>query len=284
MSGELPRLRWGAHEFLRRHAASAWEHWEHHGGEDRWQLDLPPDVAALPQRRQRLRVHARQEARRLATAQLFDIDPGVTERAVRFGAAIREDCHDQAVALAGRPSVAATFGIHPPAPSGFARWQGGIGYNGLGAAVIAAHWAPWGPPARQGWWLAWWADGAAVAAAYAAQARSAGQSLSPGLLTLIFGPLWYDHTTLLIPTGPGSAPDGAGTHPVPDGAGAGTPGLVLLYTTLATWSLLTSPGATQLTHRQLPAAEQAADRAAGLTSGPVTLATDPAQPQGGPGA
>jgi hypothetical protein len=35
---DLPRLRQGAHGFLRRHAAHAWEH-QHDG--DRWEITLP---------------------------------------------------------------------------------------------------------------------------------------------------------------------------------------------------------------------------------------------------
>jgi hypothetical protein len=265
-SRELSRLRRGAHAFLRRHAAHAWAHED---GGQRWELILPPDVAALPQR-QRLRTHARQEARRLATAHLYDLDPGVTERAVLLGAAIRKSGDANAVALAGHASV--TTSIQPPAATGFLRWQDGIGYNGLGATVIACHWGPWGPPARPGWWLAWWADGHAMASGYAAQARAAGQCLSPDLMTLIFGPLWYDHQTLLIPD-PESQPAAASTGPAPTDAGAGTPGMVLLHTTLATWSLLTHPAAVQLTQEPVPAGEQAADRAAGLTPSPVTIAT-----------
>jgi hypothetical protein len=241
-AAELSRLRRGAHEFLRRHAAHAWEH-QHDGA--RWDITLPPDVAGLPEH-ERFRAHARQEARRLAVAQLYDLDAQITARAAGLGAAIRQERHEEAIALAGHPRVAATMGIDPPAASGFLRWRdrGGIGYNGLGAP-----------------------------------ARAAGLYLSAGSVTRIFGPLWYDHQELLRPGAartrhassipePGPPACGAG----PSGAEAGTPGLVLLYTTLATWQLLTCPAAVNLSQQPVPAAERAADRAAGLRTGPVTVA------------
>src|SRR5260370_4835565 len=116
-----------------------------------------------------------------------------------------------------------------------------------------------------------------MAAGYAAEAKAAGQYISPGSLTRIFGPLWYDHQELLRPSGgtrhdgipePGPAAGKAG----PSSAEAGTPGLALLYTTLATWWLLTCPGAVHLIQLLVPAAEQTADRAAGLQPRPVTVA------------
>jgi len=152
---DLPRLRRGAYGFLRRYAASAWE--LRHDG-DRWEITLPPDVAALPEH-QRFRVHARQEARRLTGAQLYDLDPEITGRAVCLGAAICQGRHEEVVVLDGQPAVAATLEIQPPASSGFLRWRDGIGYNGLGAPVVACH---WGPATGGGRWLAWWADSLAT--------------------------------------------------------------------------------------------------------------------------
>jgi len=239
LAWDLSRLRRGAHEFLRRYAARAWDH-QHDGV--RWDITLPPDVAGLPAH-ERFRVHARQEARRLAGAQLYDLDAEVTGRAASLGAAIRQGRHEEAVTLAGHPRVAATSGIDAPAASGFLRWRepGGIGYNLSGAPVVACH---WGAVPGGGSWLAWWADGHVMAAGYAAEAQAAGQYISAGSVTRIFGPLWYDHQELLRPRAgstrhdtsipePGPAVADAG----PSSAEAGTPGLVLLYTTLATWRL-----------------------------------------------
>src|ERR1022692_2026742 len=173
--------------------------------------------------------------------------PQITGRAVCLGAAICQGRHEEAVALAGHPAVAAMLEIQPPAASGFLRWRDGIGYNGLGAPVVACH---WGPAPGGGRWLAWWADSHATAAGYAAQAKAAGQYISPGSLTRIFGPLWYDHQELLRPTGGSTRHDGniaepgpAAADAGPSSAQAGTPGLALLYTTLATWWLLTCPDA-----------------------------------------
>jgi hypothetical protein len=268
---DLPRLRRGAHKFLRGLAAHAWEHRNEFG---RWEITLPPDVAVLPEH-QRFRVHARQEARRLVRAQLYDLDAEITGRAVCLGAAIREGRHEEAVALAGHPRVAVTLGIEPPAPSGFVRWRDGIGCNGLGAPVVACH---WGPAVGGGRWLAWWADSHAMAAGWAAEAAAASQHVDAGLVARLFGPLWYDHQELLRPRRAGTR-DGGIPDPetIPDasapGGEAGTPGLALLYSTLATWWLLTCPGdGVLLSQQPVPAAEQAADRAAGLHTGPVTIA------------
>ena len=119
-----------------------------------------------------------------------------------------------------------------------------------------------------------------MAAGYAAQAQAAGLYISAGSVTRIFGPLWYDHQELLRP-GAGSTlhdssipePGPAVADAGPSSAETGTPGLVLLYTTPATWQLLTCPAAVNLSQQPAPAAEHAADRAAGLRTGPVTVAT-----------
>ena len=84
--GDLPRLRRRAHEFLRQRAALAWT-CQYDG--DRWEMTLPPDAAALPERG-RYRAHARQEARPLAMAQLYELDPEITARAVCLGSAMHE--------------------------------------------------------------------------------------------------------------------------------------------------------------------------------------------------
>jgi hypothetical protein len=270
--GDLPRLRRGAYQFVRRYAALAWQ-FQHDG--NRWEITLPPDVAARPEQR-RYTAHARQEARRLAGAQLYDLDSGITGLAACLGAAIWQGRHEEAVALAGHPGVAATLEIQPPAASGFVRWRDGIGSNGLGAPVVACH---WGPAGGGGLWLAWWADSHAMAAGYAAEIRAAGQPVSAGAVTRIFGPLWYDHQELLRPSR-GSArhgnsiPQPATAEAGPASAEAGTPGLTVLYITLATWWLLTCPdAAVQLTRQPAPDTEQTADRAAGLCPRPVTVAT-----------
>jgi hypothetical protein len=255
-ASDLPRLRRGAHEFLR---SSAAQEWEHQDGGERWHITLPPDVAALPGR-QRFRVHARQEARRLADARLYDLDPQATSLAVFLGAAIGQLGREGP----GPGSVTAPWIIQPPAAAGFVRWRDGIGCNSLGAAVVACHWGPWGPPSSGATWLAWWT-----------QASADGQHVSFGSLTRAFGPLWYDHQELLRPASTSGAVIPGPEAAAPAGAPpeAGTPGLALLRTTLATWHLMTSSQAVQLARQSLPAAEQAADRAAGLAVGPLTLVT-----------
>ena len=262
---DLARLRRGAHEFMCRYAALAWEHKD---DGDRWEINLPPDIAVLPEHR-RFRVHARQESRRLASAQLYDLTPEITGRVVRLGTAIYQGRHEEVIALTGHPGIM-TARIGPPAASGFLRWQEGIGHNALGAPIVACHWGAWLPSSDGGQWVAWWADLDAVATGYEAEARADGQRVDFGFMAQVFGPLWYDHQELLCP-GNGSAPEPeAAAADAPDGE-AGTPCQVLRYIMLATWWLLNCPGAVQLSRQPLPAAEQAADHAAGLCPGPVTV-------------
>src|ERR1035441_6760803 len=106
---DLPRLRRGAYQFLRRYAALAWQ-FQHDG--NRWEITLPPEVAALPGQK-RYTAHARQEARRLARAQLYDLDSGTTRLAAGLGAALWQGRPEEAVALAGHPGDAATLEIQP---------------------------------------------------------------------------------------------------------------------------------------------------------------------------
>jgi hypothetical protein len=202
--------------------------------------------------------------------------PAAVGLAVRLGESIGQVRRESAAPAASPGSVTAPWVIRPPAAAGFVRWRDAIGYNSMGAPVVACHWGPWGAPAAGGTWLAWWADSHAMTAAYEAAARADGQHASFGALTEAFGPLWYDHQELLRP---GTAPGGSAV-PEPQATAAalsppedGTSGLALLRTTLATWHLMTCPEAVQLSRRPLPAAEQAADRAAGLAVGPVTCAT-----------
>jgi hypothetical protein len=262
---DLPRLRRNAYEFLRRYAAVAWE--ERHG-DNRWEIDLPPEVEALPERK-RFRAQARQEARRVADAQLYDVCAGLTQRAALLGAAIREDRHEEAVALAGRPNVVETLGIQAPAVSGFLRWRdpNGVGYNARGVPLVACH---WGPAAGQGRWLVWWSDNYGMAKGYAADARAhdeqAWRYMSVGLLPM-FGPLWYDRQQLLRPY------DGGPPESEPADGDVDLSDTALIYTTLATWWLLSTPdSAIDLSEVSASAAEQAADRAVGLHSGPITVA------------
>lgn len=263
-------LRRSAYKFLRRYAAAAWEHGQ---GDDRWRIRVPPEVEALPERR-RFRVHARQEAGRLAGAQLFDVCGEVAGRAAQLGAAIREGRHGEAVALAGIPNVVETLGSQAPAESGFLRWRdrNGIGYNARGAPILACH---WGPAAGDGRWIVWWSDNYVMTKLYAADAKAddeqAWRHMSVGLLPTL-GPLWYDEQQLLRPLRDSPAE----SAPADDADPSGT---ALIYTTLATWSLLTTlDTAVRLT--QVPASEieQAADRAAGLRPHFITVAADSSSP------
>jgi hypothetical protein len=272
--GDLPRLRRAAYRFMRSPAGSGPD-WRFQAEDGTLDITLPPDVAALPER-ERFGAHARQEARRIATAELYDLDPGVTAAAVTLGAAIYDTHHQHAVTLAGDARVAATLGIRAPARSGFMRWQGGIGRNSLNAQTVACH---WGPTLGGGCWLAWWADWPAMAAAVCAQLQDEGLSAGVEALAETAGPLWYYHQELLYPPGVSVPDDGGNAALAPAAAEAGQPGMQLLYTTIASWSLLSNPGgAVQLTRMPVPAADQAADLAAGLRSSAVVVATAAVMP------
>lgn len=278
--GTLLRLRRGAHEFLRRYAAKAWEH-EHDGG--RWEILLPPEVARLPERK-RYRAHARQEAQRLADAALYDLDPETTRRAVQLGAAIREHRHHDVTALVGRPDVVDTVQIQPPAAAGFLRWRdpGGISYNARGVPIVVCHWGP----ADQGIWIVWWADSRAVIKSYGHEIKGtwAESVLSIGSALPFFGPLWYSEQQLIWPyrdSAPESTARGTPAEPtVPASDTVAEPATVdddviaMLYTTLATWSLLADPPTGIHLQQHPPSeAEQTADRNAGLATPAITVAT-----------
>jgi hypothetical protein len=71
--GEVAWLHRGVHAFVRAHAARAWVH-EDNG--QRWEIMLPPGVAALP-------AHKRYRA---LAPWLYDVDAEVTARAAALGA------------------------------------------------------------------------------------------------------------------------------------------------------------------------------------------------------
>ncbi|TDB91009.1 hypothetical protein E1264_03145 [Actinomadura sp. KC216] len=279
--GTLLRLRRGAHEFLRRYAATAWEH-KHEG--ERWDLVLPPEVAKLPERK-RYRAHARQEAQRLKDAALYDLDPDTTRRAIQVGAAIREHRHNDVTALAGRSDVIDTMDIQPPSLAGFLRWRdpSGISYNARGVPIVACH---WGPAADQGIWIVWWADSRAVIKSYGHEIKGtwAESVVNVGTALPFFGPLWYSEQQLIWPysvSAPKSTARGTPIRPTaPAGDTAAEPVPVdddfvaLLYTTLATWSLLADPPTGIHLQQHPPSeAEQTADRNVGLATPPITIAT-----------
>ncbi|WP_067466100.1 hypothetical protein [Actinomadura macra] len=276
----LPQLRRAAHEFLCRYAALAWA--DDSGGEQ-WQIFLPPEIQRLPERK-RYRAHARHEAQRLTDAALYELDLDTTRRAVQLGATIREHRHHNATAATDRLDVVDTMNIHPPHATGFLRWRDphGIGYNTRGAPFVACHWGP----TAQGIWIVWWADTRAVIKSYEAEVQgTAAESILTVTAALpIFGPLWYGTQEIIRPYRNGASEGAtAQTRAMPTDQSrpaAAEPAdvdgrvIALVYTTLATWSLLADPPPDIRLHQHPPTSDQqTADRSAGLPSHPITHAT-----------
>ncbi|MGK5558599.1 hypothetical protein ACSNOI_44055 [Actinomadura kijaniata] len=273
-----PGLRRLAHGFLRHHASQAWLQGHH---DKEWEILTPPRLELEPVPK-RFRIHARQEARRLADAELFEFSTQATDTIVRIGARLRERLHPQTVLVHG-PGVVDTASILPPSPQGFVFWQdpNGVGYEPNGAPLIACHWGHLGHDA---YWLAWWCD--TYTGIKLARAEDGGAVKNQIGTLAYFGPLFYAMQNLLSPRA--ATPKITG-RPARDNRGldgglrgsADDPGegdddsvIALLYTTLATWQALTAPSPEiQLTHHAPCDATVAADRAASLTPRPVTLAT-----------
>ncbi|WP_207939491.1 hypothetical protein, partial [Actinomadura darangshiensis] len=227
--------------------------------------------ATLPARQQP-RALAADEAARFKAAHVYGLDEAATTAAVTLGA----DMVDYT-------SHGAAPGVHrvwtpiavPPAQAGLLRWAGGIGYNGVGVPLIACHWGP----LPQGTWLAWWPDHRITARN---DITSRGVTRHQAQLVLQeFGPLGYpEFATTITPRPDVLAPDVLAPDADPDtDAPADLHGgehlLALVSTVLASWALLTTPGAAHLITRQPTTAQAARDRHAGLKPRPATLATGP---------
>jgi hypothetical protein len=272
-SEPVTALRRGAYQFLTHYAAFAWQT---SFGDLAWNISVPPHMEALPEQH-RYRTHARQEARRVAQADLYDVCPQTTRNARDIGAGIHQGPHRDAVRTAGHHDVIDTLGIQPPSPSGFLRWRDpdGIGRNDHGTPYVACH---WGPTPDAGRWLVWWSDTSTMAHHVATQtAHHFGlkhQQLSSQILSM-FGPLCYDRQQHLSPPTPQASPAAdlppETPAPAPASDDDATSDVDLLYTTLATWWLLTSPDTSlQLTRDEPSPAERIADRRIGLQPRPIT--------------
>lgn len=262
----LFHLRRATHRFLVRHAATLWTRVQQSGG----QLTIaPPSISALPTRRQP-KALAADEAARIQSAHLFGLDEAATAAAVTLGASMVNYTTtgvDPAVHRAWTPVAT------PPSRTGLLRWADGIGYNSLGVPLIACHWGP----SPHGIWLAWWADHRIAARNDISQLGVTRQKAQ--LVLQEFGPLGYPEIATTITPRPNADPYHAPDKPLDSGALADHQDnahlLALASTVLASWALLTTPGAANLIERHPTAAQAARDRRAGLDPGPAILATEP---------
>lgn len=255
-SVSAPALRRAMYVFLRYRAGAAWS------GQARGALvTMPPQVLALPASK-RCRVHAGQEADRLAHAPVYALDSELADLAVRLGG--RLWCpHPQGPICS---DVIGALDLQPPSLGGFVYWQdpGGVGYGRGGAPIIACHWGPVeGAPGR---WVAWWSapcpeDQVDAHAVEGSWSFAAGGRSRTGLR--------YD-CQALVPDHPTA---GLVTRPPPTWGGEDASFRGLLCTTLMTWSLLRDTGTAHLTRYRPSDSQIQADRRAGLPPRGTIVAT-----------
>ena len=256
---ELWRLRRSAHRFMSKHAAIWWRGFSE-GGVD---VVVPPELAKLPPR-QRFSAMAKAEQRRIVRSRLFQLDEAACDAAATLGAKIRTAGHANAVARAGHPNVVESFGITTPAPYGFLRWASPIGYGTTwGAPVRVCHWGPHDDETS----IIMWGDSDAVADAMIAMQPDL-QPISEMLLDFT-GPIYPETSIPLGPSQPAPAPNLA---PADIAAEQVDEDIAMIYTIVATWLLLTRPGAATLTSHEPTPAQAAADRRAGLHHSEITHA------------
>lgn len=274
---KVAALRRGAYTFLQQRAGIMWTHQGPDG--ELMGIATPPElVTRQPDYGKRMRQHARQEADRVAAAVPYQVSPGMTADAVLLGSQIREVGHAAAIAGAGKNTVD-SIGITPPTPAGFLLWDdpAGVGYHVTGAPLVAVHWGPLGR--RPGTWLAWWCETTGWLAHYrdACAADKGGMTWSNFTATFLAntGSLFCVEQNILSPLG--ANPELAQPPADPESV-EWEPGelesVALLHTTLATWALLGTPGATE--QRSVPV-DAAADRRARVRPVPAVVASLPGE-------
>lgn len=255
-------LRRSTHRFLARFAVPFW-------GSQEDEPHVPPSLEHLHGDKRR-KTLARQEARRLSRAALYDFDPTATALAVELGAMLRMGVHARAVMTTGRTSVVDSMDIRPPAPCGFLRWRTGVGYTiDGGAPIIACHWQK----TAEGCWIVFWADNHIAAKTM----RDRDTKFTPFLLQEYLkytGPLLYDFPLLMRPAFPRAANQ---PHPsTPDLSAQYLPDTTvdsetaMVYTLLGTWKAMAMTGATKRTQHEPSRADAMADRRAGVAPSIVT--------------
>lgn len=254
-------LRRSTHRFLVRFAVAFWM-----SRED--EPLVPPSLGHLHGHRRR-KALARQEARRLSRAALYDFDPAATALAVELGAMLRMGAHAQAVMIAGRANVVDSMGIEPPAPCGFLRWGTGVGYTiDGGAPIIACHW----DKTAEGCWIVFWADN--YVAAEVMRTRDSQPTFFIREYLKFTGPLLYDYPLLIRPAliharepSQPTPPGPAEQHVTDSTVDSET---AMVYTLLGAWKAMAMTGATTRTLHEPSRADAMVDRRAGVLPGTVT--------------
>ncbi|MFI0411832.1 hypothetical protein [Actinomadura sp. 3N508] len=263
----LHRTRRATHRSMKLHGEALWAEEQRFSG----RFNAPANIDALPANRRPAAMAATQ-ATHLADAHLYGLDEAATTTAVALGARMVEFTSSDAgpdVQRAWSPVAA------PPATSGLLRWASGIGYDTLGVPLIAAHWGP----TPEGTWLAFWADNrVAVRNDMTQDGRTRSQAQ---LVLQEFGPLATTGiATALIPRPDARPPTQPPAVPRAEPSPAPIdPLLALTATVVASWALLTTPGAARLITRGPGGAGAARDRRAGLTPRPAILAIEPIDTQ-----
>ncbi|TDD31210.1 hypothetical protein E1287_27215 [Actinomadura sp. KC06] len=264
----LYRLRRVTHRCIVRHGESLWSHEQRYCG----RLTAPASIENLPVSRQPAAM-AEDEAARLTDAHLYGLDEAATAAAVTCGASMV----DYAADLAPGVRRGWTYVEGPPAEAGLLRWADGVGYDSVGVPLTACHWGP----APEGIWLYWWADHRTVARHNMAQAGWTRRQAQQALLDM--GPLTFGGIGTTLAPCPDADP---ATHPAADEF-ADPPAhdapssqdlaelFALTATVMASWALLTTPGAAHLITHEPDPGEAVRDHRAGLTPRPATLATAP---------
>jgi hypothetical protein len=271
-------LRRGVYVFLRDRAGTVWSHT--HDGETLGR-PVPPELERITPYPKRMRAHARQEAERLRSAVVYQLDAALTARAVELGARIREGVLPRVVEEVA-PNALDTLGITPPSPAGFVLYDDphGVGYSKIGAPLTVVHWGALAK--RRGTWMGFWYDSAMWLRYYKDDAMKdpRTQSLGWGRYTVTWlsqsGPLMQDTADMISPHGENPEvlfqpwDDPAECAPAVEQ-------IALVHTVLATWELLTTPGLTDL--REVPPDEEEAvlTRAQGLPVIPAILASAPVE-------
>lgn len=225
-------------------------------------LYTPPAISRLPAPQQP-KALAADEATRIARANLYGLDEAATTAAVTLSAQLSD--HAPSEPEPGISRLLPAVAVKPPAESGLLRWTSGVGYTSDGIPLIACHWGP----LPEGTWLSWWADNR-IATQTDVTRHGRTQQEADHFLREV-GPLTFGDCAMTLYAGPW--PDLPTSDPPPPQVLAEARALATIV--LASWALLTAPGAACLVKRRPTATQAAQDRRAGLKPRPVTLATKP---------
>jgi hypothetical protein len=250
---DMRALRRAVHAFLLAYGAAYWIAQMNEGAA---MPNLPPTLDQVPAAARPLAL-AYDEARRVAVAPMYCLDPGATALAVKVGATTRPAAQR---AMAGPADPAE--GNSPPSSFGFLRWANGVSYSSLGIPIIACHWGP----IDDCYWVVFWSDNYALAE-IGEKEHHLSRETSREYLEFS-GPLFYEHSLLIPPVGVAEVTGGC-ELPVADGV---VDEAALVYTLRGTWATLTVSGMATLTRHGPIKIDRAADLLNGMEPTSVTCA------------